>query len=66
MTAVGSTSLDFALTNVGGLVPHQVQIYRERVATVGISYLGGNRGCRGGIWHRYHSIQAYKPSMSRT
>ncbi|RDX43795.1 complex I intermediate-associated protein CIA30 [Lentinus brumalis] len=38
---------DFVLTNAGELVPHQVQMYRERVRTVGISLLGGNSGVEG-------------------
>ena len=38
---------DFVLTNAGELVPHQVQMYRERIRTVGISLLGGNSGVEG-------------------
>ncbi|KAH9847541.1 NADH:ubiquinone oxidoreductase complex I intermediate-associated protein 30 [Lenzites betulinus] len=38
---------DFVLTNAGELVPHQVQMYRERIRTIGISLLGGNSGVEG-------------------
>ncbi|KAI0775018.1 NADH:ubiquinone oxidoreductase complex I intermediate-associated protein 30 [Trametes elegans] len=38
---------DFVLTNAGELVPEQVQMYRERVRTIGISLLGGNSGVEG-------------------
>ena len=49
---------DFVLTNAGELVPHQVQMYRERVRTVGISLLGGNSGVEGPYELGIDSIQA--------
>ncbi|KAI0787994.1 complex I intermediate-associated protein CIA30 [Fomes fomentarius] len=49
---------DFVLTNAGELVPHQVQMYRERVRTVGISLLGGNSGVEGSYELGIDSIQA--------
>ncbi|KAM5544545.1 hypothetical protein V8D89_001443 [Ganoderma adspersum] len=49
---------DFVLTNTGELVPHQVQMYRERVRTIGISLLGGNSGVEGPYELGIDSIRA--------
>lgn len=49
---------DFVLTNAGELVPHQVQMYRERVRTIGISLLGGNSGVEGSYELGIDSIRA--------
>ena len=49
---------DFVLTNAGELVPHQVQMYRERVRTIGISLLGGNSGVEGPYELGIDSIRA--------
>ena len=49
---------DFVLTNAGELVPHQVQMYRERVRTIGISLLGGNSGVEGQYELGIDSIRA--------
>lgn len=37
----------FVLTNVGEVSYDQIQMYRERVRTVGVSLLGGNSGVEG-------------------
>ncbi|KAI1797420.1 complex I intermediate-associated protein CIA30 [Ganoderma leucocontextum] len=49
---------DFVLTNTGELVPHQVQMYRERVRTIGVSLLGGNSGVEGPYELGIDSIRA--------
>ncbi|CDO76991.1 hypothetical protein BN946_scf184298.g18 [Trametes cinnabarina] len=49
---------DFVLTNTGELVPHQVQMYRERIRTIGISLLGGNSGVEGPYELGIDSIRA--------
>jgi NADH dehydrogenase [ubiquinone] 1 alpha subcomplex assembly factor 1 len=33
---------DFVLTNAGELASHQIEMYREKVRSIGISLLGGN------------------------
>lgn len=37
----------FVLTNVGEVSYDQIQMYRERVRTIGVSLLGGNSGVEG-------------------
>ena len=49
---------DFVLTNAGELVPHQIQMYSERVRTIGISLLGGNSGVEGHYELGIDSIRA--------
>lgn len=39
-------------------MPHQVQMYRERVRTIGISLLGGNSGVEGSYELGIDSIRA--------
>ncbi|CAL1716026.1 unnamed protein product [Somion occarium] len=37
----------FVLTNSGEIASHQIEMYRERIRTIGVSLLGGNSGVEG-------------------
>ncbi|TCD61845.1 hypothetical protein EIP91_007835 [Steccherinum ochraceum] len=48
----------FVLTNSGEIQPEQLEMFRERVRTVGISLLGGNNGIEGPYELEIDSIRA--------
>ncbi|KAJ3523530.1 hypothetical protein NM688_g8713 [Phlebia brevispora] len=48
----------FVLTNTGEIVQHQIEMYREKIRTIGISILGGNSGVEGPYELNIDSIRA--------